>query len=489
MSFPRLVIAGTHSGSGKTTLTLALASAFSRRGLAVQPFKVGPDYIDPTLHEAATGRFSRNLDAWLLPEATLTALFARHAYNGPDGLNLVEGVMGMFDGAADGPEGSTAHIACLLDAPVLLVINADGLSLSAAALASGYASFTPPLPNGRRLRPRVAGAVFNRVSGERHYTLLRNALAEHCGIRSYGYLAKNACPPLPARRLGLVPAEEHNDLDAFFAALATTAEATLDLDGLYALAANAGRLPAVPDAAPSSSSPLLSAVASGSAASRVRIAVARDAAFCFYYQDNLELLESFGAELVPFSPLHDAALPPDIHGLYAGGGFPDLHAQALEANTALRAQILERLNNGLPALAESGGTLYLCASLRPLPQKDAAAAHRMVGFFSCNGIMEPRLQQPFGYLTAAMEADSALGPAGAAFRAHAFHYFRLESVADAEEPPCCRMEKPDGRAFTGGLCKHRTIALPVHLHFHAAPGLARSFVEACRAHAEQRAAL
>ena len=510
MNIPRLVIAGAHSGAGKTTFSLALMAALTRRGLVVRPYKVGPDYIDPAFHQAATGRPSRNLDPWLLSPEALLRLFRRQApafssappvpsvspatgtaLPAPEpeeaGIAIIEGVMGLFDGLGTGSLGSTAHLASLLKAPVVLLINGEGLSLSAAALVSGYAGFRPH-PHLEHLH--VAAVLINRVSGPAHYALLRQCIEESANIPCLGWLPKNAVPSLQSRHLGLIPANEVDHLADHLNALADAAEQYMDLAALLDLARSAQPLPHAPHNPPiapdpSSGSPLLSFAPQSA---RVRIGLARDEAFSFYYQDNLELLTELGADLVPFSPLRDRHLPGGLDGLYLGGGFPEVFARDLEANRDLRAEIAAELEAGLPAYAECGGMLYLCASLT-VPARDGSSGPQrfaMAGFFPEQAEMTSRLQ-PFGYVTLTLREDCLIGPAGTHLRAHEFHYSRLlaPDPPSAAAPAVFSAAKADGRTWNGGLSKKNVLGMFPHLHFHSCPAAAR-FVERCRQRRRER---
>lgn len=501
MNIPRLVIAGAHSGAGKTTFSLALMAALTRRGLAVRPYKVGPDYIDPAFHQAATGHPSRNLDPWLLPPKILIRLFCRQTSafspappakettlpapgSGDTDISVIEGVMGLFDGLGTGCLGSTAHLASLLKAPVVLLINGEGLSLSAAALVSGYAGFRPH-PHLADLR--VAGVLINRVSGPAHYALLRQCIEESTNIPCLGWLPKSAVPPLQSRHLGLIPANEVDGLTDHLDALANAAEQHLDLTALIELARSAPPLPCAPTVPNffADTLPLSSALQP----SRVRIGLARDEAFSFYYRDNLDLLEELGADLVPFSPLRDKRLPDDLDGVYLGGGFPEVFARDLEANRDLRAEIAAALESGLPAYAECGGMLYLCASLT-VPARDGSSDPQrfaMAGFFSEQAEMTTRLQ-PFGYVTLTLRNDCLIGPAGTHLRAHEFHYARLLTPDPplAASPVVFRAAKADGRSWDGGLSKNNVLAMFPHLHFYSCPEAAARFVECCRQRRRER---
>lgn len=452
MRKPRLVIAGANSGVGKTSLASGLMSALCRRGLAVQPFKVGPDYIDPAFHSFVTGRKSRNLDAWMLGERTIRELFVKNAAGPAEGLSIIEGVMGLFDGHVESGEGSSAHVAQILEAPVILVINGASISRSAAALVHGYNTFLPGF--------KLAGVIINMLSGAAHYELLRRFVEEEAQVPCFGYLVKNPELSLESRHLGLVPSLEVTDLKLRLERLAEAVEDTVDLDGLLALAASA---PALAAARPESES-----AADGP---ELRLGLALDAAFNFYYEDGLDLLRSLGAELVPFSPVSDKSLPPNLDGLYIGGGFPEMFAEELAANLSLREEIKNRLENGLPAYAECGGLMYLCRELVGFDGR----AHKMVGFFPQRAAMTKRLQN-FGYVEVNFAEDNVLGPAGSKVRAHEFHHSRLEG----DEPEyMLKMIKNKKRSWAGGLAKKNVLAAYPHLHFQANPDLPRHFIALC----------
>ncbi|SBV98830.1 Cobyrinic acid A,C-diamide synthase [uncultured delta proteobacterium] len=447
---PRLVIAGTHSGAGKTSVVTAALAALRARGVPLRPFKVGPDYIDPAFHAHVTGTPSRNLDSWLLDAPVLRGLFARAA-NG--GLSLIEGVMGLFDGKGSGHEGSTAHVAEILDAPVVLVISAQGLSRSAAAMVAGYASFHP--------RVRVGGVIVNRVKSARQYGLIRDSVEKACAVPCLGYLPENPDFALQSRHLGLVPSQEVAELDAVVAHLALAAGETIDLDGLMALADGAPPLPAGELPRVEGSFP-------------VRIGVARDSAFSFYYQDNFDLLQTLGAELVFFSPMRDRSLPDALHGLYLGGGFPEVFAQALAANGPMRSAIREAVSGGLPVYAECGGMAYLCVSLADA----AGTVFPMAGVFPHRAVMTGKLQR-FGYAEAEFCRETVLGPAGTRVRTHEFHYSRIEPEDGTEG--CYRMRKDGVTPWRGGLASGNVLAAYPHIHFYSNPSLPRNFLARCGA--------
>ncbi|HZK13777.1 MAG TPA: cobyrinate a,c-diamide synthase, partial [Desulfobaccales bacterium] len=359
-----LVIAGTQSGVGKTTVTLGLLYALARRGLKVQPFKVGPDFIDPGHHTRAAGRVCRNLDGWMLSREANLTLFRRQA-RGAD-VAVVEGVMGLFDGYDGASEaGSTAQMAKWLGLPVLLVVDARAMARSAAALVHGFASFDPAL--------NLAGVVFNRIGSAAHLEYLNQALSCLKGVRSFGGLPRDQELAIPERHLGLATAEDHPLDEAYLGRLADRLETHLDLEGLLA-------------ALPKLTLPEEPAPAAMPAS--VRLGVARDRAFCFYYPENLELLEKFGAELVPFSPLTDRELPAGLDGVYLGGGYPELYAERLAANEALKQALKQNAAGGLPIYAECGGLMYLAREILDLEGR----AHPMAGVFPFTVRMLPRLK-------------------------------------------------------------------------------------------------
>lgn len=436
MQRPRLVIAGTHSGVGKTTVTLALMAALKARGLVVQPFKAGPDFIDPGHHQLATGRPSRNLDGWMLDEVVNRSIFSRASADAD--LSIIEGMMGLFDGSSPTHEqGSTAELAKQLQAPVLLVIDGSAMARSAAAMASGYATFDPNL--------HVRGVLFNRVRSEGHYRLLREAVEAQTGLAVLGYLRPDASITIPDRHLGLRTAIEARQSD-LYDRLAQSAAKTIDLDRVEALARSAGGTFAV------------DAPAVAGAYDMVRIGLAYDAAFCFYYQDNLELLKAGGAEIVKFSPLHDARLP-DVDLLYFGGGYPELYGAALEGNVSMRAAVKEYSDSSGAIYAECGGLMYLTQGIR-----DGDCGRReMVGVFPAEAVMR-QSGMTLGYRMVKTVRDCLLGPAGTSLRGHEFHYSLLEPKGDLDY--ACMLEdaagKPVGR---DGLMKGNTLALYSHQHF------------------------
>ena len=444
-----LVVAGTGSGVGKTTVTLGLLEAYRRRGLAVQAFKVGPDFIDPGLHEVVTGRPSYNLDGWMCGRAHVLATVARHAADAD--LAIVEGVMGCFDGAgATGDDGSTAQVAKWLGAPVVLVIDAWGQSRSAAATVTGFERFDPDL--------HVAGVIANRVGGDVHARLVAEAIRAHGKAVPIGAVPRDEALSLPERHLGLVTAPEGVLTAEFRARLAEAIERHLDLDALLALA-RPPNPPREQEGSAGQASP-------GGAARRVRLAVARDVAFQFYYRENLALLEAAGADITYWSPMTDA--PPDADGFYFGGGYPELHARGLADNGVALKIVRERAEQGCPIYAECGGLMYLADAL----EDQDGVAHPMVGVLPATVRMRPR-RLTLGYREVRFTGDSPLGAAGTRARGHEFHSSTLDPV-----PERVRRVWALGDRAEGYLIHHALISY-VHLHFGSNPELPRAFVAAC----------
>jgi cobyrinic acid a,c-diamide synthase len=454
--FPRLLIAGTHSGVGKTSVVTAILGALRRRGLAVRGFKVGPDFIDPMYHREVTGAPSYNLDGWLMGHDGVRRAFIREAPS--DGISIIEGVMGLFDGRSTGPEGGSAEVAALLQAPILLVLDVGGMSRSAAALVQGYAQFDPTL--------RVVGVVLNRVGGERHYQLVKTAIEAHTAVPVWGYLPWDDGLVLPERHLGLVPVGEDTAFQRVCRALAVSAERSIDLSAIVTAAHAAPALAVEPEASPV-------------AASRARIGVARDAAFNFYYEANFRWLRRYGAELVGCSPLTDADLLADLDGLYFGGGFPEVFAKALAENQAFIAALRGAHQAGMPIYAECGGLMYLVEAI----QDSAGVRHPMVGLLPGICRLTDRLQN-FGYKEIQSLRDSVLGPQGWRSRGHEFHYSRWEG-----RPPgnsLYRTRSSHGDAQEEGYSAANLTASYVHLHFDACPQVARSLVDKAAEYRRQR---
>ncbi len=453
MPIPALIIAGTHSGSGKTTVALAVMAGLARRGLRVQGFKVGPDFIDPGHHAAITGRPGRNLDTWLLDPDELADSYRRGAI-GAD-VAVIEGAMGLFDGrGALDESGSTADLARALGVPVVLVVDARGMARSIAAMVRGYAGFDP--------RVRVAGVIAGRVGGRRHHDVyLAPALRQSCpDVEPLGFLPRSDALAIPSRHLGLRTADESPTGPAFADALADAAGATLDLDRLLALA----RIPDLPG-------PRDLPIAGP--ARTVRVALARDPAFCFTYEDNLDRIREAGGEVVGFSPMEDRALPAGAEVLYLGGGYPELHAGKLAANDAIRSEIRRFHAEGGTILAECGGLMACCREL----VDGAGRAWPMWDLIPARVAMRPRFAA-LGYVTMIADRPTPLGPAGTAVRGHEFHYSDLEPLAPLDY--ATRLHRPDRAPKPDGIRVGGLLAGYAHLHFGSNPDAARHLLGPAR---------
>ncbi|MFJ3230513.1 cobyrinate a,c-diamide synthase [Streptomyces sp. NPDC086787] len=456
-SVPRLVVAAPASGSGKTTVATGLMAAFAARGLAVSPHKVGPDYIDPGYHALATGRAGRNLDAYLCGPDLVGPLFA-HGAHGCD-IAVVEGVMGLYDGAAgEGELASTAHVAKLLRAPVVLVVDASSQSRSVAALVHGFASWDPQV--------RVGGVILNKVASDRHEELLRDAL-DSAGVPVLGVLRRARQVETPSRHLGLVPvAERRQAAVEAVEAMASQVAAGCDLDALAALARTAGELSCAAWNAAEAVGPAAHDHPTRPAGERAPVvAVAGGEAFTFSYAEHTELLTAAGAEVVTFDPLRDEDLPDGTRGLVIGGGFPEVYGAELSANEPLRKAVAELALGGAPVAAECAGLLYLCRELD---------GHPMCGVLDASARMGERLT--LGYRDAVAVSDSVLAAAGTRMRGHEFH--RTVAEPGAGPTPAWGVRTPARRIE--GFVQQGVHASYLHTHWASTPGVARRFVERCR---------
>ena len=555
-NIPRVVIAGTQSGSGKTTLVTGLLAALKARGLRVQSYKVGPDYIDPGFHRLASGRPAHNLDTWLVGAEKLPALFAESA--GDADIAVIEGVMGLYDGGRKGVS-STAEIAKLLDAPVLLAIDCKSMGASAAAIALGFRAFDPDV--------NIAGVLLNRLGSATHEQMIRAAM-DAIGMPVYGAVHRDDGLHLSERHLGLTPTTEAAATETV-KKMGEAALAQVAVAKIVELAKSTGALKLQPPSPKSRRTALqrrcdrfcpsgwgggprsgggcgegtavrnaensrrrecqstffdenlavsshdLPSPPSQSRCARqlprrgslsecsLRIAVAQDAAFSFYYPTSLAVLERLGAELVPFSPLDDETLPDGIAGVLLGGGFPEMFAEKLAANTSMRASIRAAAEQGLPIYAECGGYMYLMTELVDFD----ARAHAMCRVFPGRAVMTKRLQM-VGYVTARMEEDTVLGAAGTELRGHEFHFSQEEA---AETPPTTAKDSPaesgvaaetadadppsrpfmftklrNGATYGAGQRYKNVLGSYLHIHFAGCPGAAERFVRACKVYREKR---
>ncbi len=458
MSPLSFLIAGTHSGCGKTTVTLGLLSALVRRGMQVQPFKIGPDFIDPGHHTRVTGRESQNLDGWMLDRVTNQEIFARSAQNAD--VVVVEGVMGLFDGFSGKDEaGSAAQMAKWLGLPVLLVIDARSMARSAAAVVKGFSEFDPDL--------ELAGVVFNRVGSGKHRQILTEAVQDLNGPPVVGFLPRDDSLHIPSRHLGLVTDEDFST-GAMTSSLSAWIESNIDLDKVL------NQVQGARSRIQSAAQPV--GPNRPQDRGQVRIGVARDRAFCFYYPENLRLLEAAGAELVFFSPLSEKRLPENLHGLYLGGGYPELHARTLSENRKLIRDLRRFVQAGGPVYAECGGFMVLMKSIQDLEGR----VYPMADIFPFRSRMQDRLKA-LGYRVVQTRADSLLGPRGTRIRGHEFHYSSIVNVSEDEVPTLYRLEDRSGglERMEGYRC-HNVIGSYIHIHFGSNPDAAEHLVRFCR---------
>lgn len=455
MSVPRIVIAGATSGVGKTTIAVAVMHALKSRGLKVQPFKVGPDFIDPSYHTFVTGRQSRNLDPWLMGESGVVESF-QNACNGAD-VAVIEGVMGLFDGMSGKDDfASTAHVARLLGAPVILVVDAAKAARSVAAVALGFLRFD------RRLK--IAGIIVNNVAGDRHAGYVSDALADKVRAPVLGIVRRNQKVSMEERHLGLVPAQElAQKKRKEIVGAAKYVQDQIDIDGLVGLCRNSR----LPEPAPQKQAP-----------KRARIAVALDESFNFYYADNLDALKAKGAELVFFSPVSDSRLPANIDGIILGGGFPEVLADRLEKNRAMIRSIAKAAGKGMPVYGECGGLMYLTRSISGY--KGERRARKMVGLIDADTEMTARLTLNY---TEAQCDGPVFGKTR--LRGHEFHYSAIENIA-GDSRFAYRLTKGKGIANgRDGFCVGDA-GLAAYMHLHFASGrLAERLVGSCAGYARR----
>ncbi|MGI6003437.1 MAG: cobyrinate a,c-diamide synthase [Lachnospiraceae bacterium] len=447
----RIMIAGTASGCGKTTITCAVLQAFAGRGLKVMSYKCGPDYIDPMFHTRIIGVPSRNLDGFFMDRDTIRTLLVRNS-RGAD-ISVMEGVMGFYDGLGMTDEGSSYALARDTGTPVVLVVNCRGMSRSIEAVISGFAGF--------KKDAGIAGVIFNQLP-EKLYPAMQ-AYCERIGLRPLGFFPAVAQAQIGSRHLGLITAGEISDLKDKMQLLAQTATQYLDLDGIMEIAETAADWEPAPDAGQT-----LSAGGPTGRSGRLRLACAQDAAFCFYYEDNLDLLRALGCEIVPFSPIADAHLPAGIDGLYLGGGYPELYAAQLEQNRSMRDEVRQAAKGGMPVYAECGGFLYLHRTL----QTPDGGLFEMAGALDGSCRFAGKLQH-FGYVTLTAACDTVLCRRGEKIRAHEFHRYRSDLACNA-------FDTEKGQAhWMSGVSQGNLLGGFPHIHFYANKEFAYHFVQSC----------
>ena len=445
-----LVVAGEKSGCGKTTVSLGLMKAFSLRGFKVQGFKAGPDYIDPSYYKLATGREGRNLDLWMLDEDTVLELFDRNS-SGVD-ISIVEGAMGLFDGAYPDDKGSSAHVAKVLKAPVILVVDAGGSSTSIAATILGFKLFDSGL--------RIEGVILNKVGGESHLNHLRKAIEERTGIKVLGGIPRVEDIALGERHLGLIPAVEGDRLSEKIERVSTLLEKHLDLGYILKIANSSPDIPVYEKR-----------VFIGEKREKVvRVGVAIDRAFSFYYEDNLDILRFYGCEVVFFSPTEDERLPRGLDAIFIGGGFPEVYADTLEHNRGLREEIKAFSISGKPVYAECGGLMYLGKEIETVEGKRFA----MVGAIPVKTVMRGRIKA-LGYREVVVEKDVSFFKAGDRFRGHEFHYSEL--IHEREPNFAFKVIGSTGKTAKEGIFFKNTLASYTHIHLASNPNSAKKIPE------------
>ncbi|MBR3401176.1 MAG: cobyrinate a,c-diamide synthase [Parasporobacterium sp.] len=442
------MIAGTNSGCGKTTITCSILQALINRGLKAGAFKCGPDYIDPMFHSRIIGAKASNLDSFFFSENTLNYLLAENSA-GCD-INIIEGVMGYYDGMGiDTTRASSCEIAGMTRSPVILAVNAKGASLSILAQISGFLHFSI---GDKETSSGICGVILNQCTSAT-YAVLETAIRRYFNGQAepLGYLPVLKECSLESRHLGLVTAGEIKDLREKMQILAQQAERTIELDRILQIAGDADSVHC-------------EAISLPQFEQKIRVAVARDRAFCFYYEDSLDLLRKMGAELVPFSPLSDEALPSDVDGLYLGGGYPELYSGELASNHSMRQSVYKALVNGIPCIAECGGYMYLTEKIGSDP---------MVGYIRGNSFDTGKLSR-FGYVTLTAEKDNLLCRKGQTIPAHEFHHWDSEDPGNA-----FTAAKSSGRSWSCVHASGRLYAGYPHFHFYANPAFGENFYRTC----------
>ncbi|MGE0902470.1 MULTISPECIES: cobyrinate a,c-diamide synthase [Dehalococcoides] len=454
MNFPRIVIAGISSSSGKTTISSGITAALTKRGHKVAAYKCGPDYIDPGYLTLAANNPCHNLDSWMLGKDAMTEVFF-HGLKDRE-IALVEGVMGLYDGySGERPGGSTAEIARLLSAPVILLLNISHMAESAAAIVLGYKNLDP--------RINIAGVILNQAGSLRHYEICRKAIEKYTSTPVVGYLLRNKELAIPERHLGLKTTSEGGELASFIQNLAAHIESTIDIDRILEIARNAPPLPEKPCPYLFPETPTRPVT---------RIAIARDEAFSFYYQANLDMLSYWGAELCYFSPVHDTCLPENIGGIYIGGGFPEIMASELSANQAMKDALTKAAEGGMPIYAECGGLMYLSEAIEDFDNNK----YLMLGLLPGVSVMQKKLHR-LGYTRAAVQNDNILSGKGTELRGHIFHWSKLPSPQT--KPAYTLLEPAEYAGQNEGFIigsSTNVLASYLHLHFGTNPDLAKNFI-------------
>lgn len=455
MEMPRIVLSAGGSDSGKTIVTAALLRILGAKGYRVQPFKIGPDYIDPMYHRLASGRPCRNLDSWIMDEMTVVSSFASGSI-GSD-LAVIEGVRGLYEGESPvGDEGSTAHVAKILKSPVVIVLNCHSLTRSAAAQLIGLRAMDNQV--------QIAGVILNKVSDARHEEKLRRAISHYAGIPILGSLSRSPRLEIKKRHLGLMTSHEFPEALEVIKSAAEQLEEGLDLERILEIAKQAPPIDHMPEARPLEGE-------------RVRIGVFIDGPFSFYYHENLSALREMGAEIAVVDSLSDRGLGDDLSGVLIGGGYPEIFSKELEANYQMRRSLKQRIMDGLPAIGECGGLMYLCRSIERNGEK-----RQMVGVFDGDVVMHEK-PKALSYVALEASRSSVIADQGAALRGHEFHYSSIEGLSSELS---FRVLRGKGiRDFMDGAVCHNAIGMYTHLHYLACPGVPAKFLKECRAYSRR----
>ncbi len=452
MKIPRIIIAGTQSGVGKTTVSIGLMGALKDAGYKVQPFKVGPDYIDPSYHSIITGRLSENLDSWMTPQDQIIEVFNRSAIDAD--FAVIEGVMGLYDGVSGIDEtGSTAHIAKILNCPVILVIDAHNMVRASAAITLGFQKYDEKV--------NLKGVILNNVAGRTHALWCKDAIESATGIPVVGWLPVNKEITLPERHLGLIPTAEKQTFDSFFQKIKGFIKTNINLDNVMAIAKSTGETPKIQHPIyPKNNQP-----------QKVAIGIAFDEAFNFYYPSNLSLLEAYGAEIKWFSPIHDKSLPEGLNGLYLGGGFPEIYAKQLEVNDALRNDIRKAAESGMPIFAECAGLMYLTDSIQDFNGNNFC----MAGVLHGKTVMTKKTLVIYSLAKAAI--DNLLCPKGTLLKGHEFHNSIITGIPDGAKF-AFDMEMGVGiKNKKDGWMQNKVLASYMHVHFAQKPIIVKTLLE------------
>jgi cobyrinic acid a,c-diamide synthase len=461
-----LIIAGTHSGVGKTTISLGIMAALKKRGFRVQPFKVGPDFIDPGYHFLATGNKSRNLDSWMLSREYLFSTFCRNMED--KDIGLIEGVMGLFDGyEGKTEEGSTAQVAKWLNLPVILIVDVRSMARSAGALVYGFENYDQRL--------NIAGIIFNRVGSKTHFQWLKEGVEKRCKAEILGFIPKDEEIKIPERHLGLITATENPLSQDFLHILIRLVESHINLDRILHIV-GFSREKENNFKEDLNSNSYLDGVTTGQSSSiSPKIGVAYDEAFCFYYEDNFDILKNLGAELVFFSPLKDAKLPKNIEGIYLGGGYPEIFAEKLAANKSLKREIRGFAERGGIVYAECGGFMYLTEGIIEFEGKK----HEMVGIFPTHAKMLKKLSA-LGYFIVEVTEDNILARRGDSIRGHQFRYSEIEKMPLKIKRTYLVRKREEGKPEEEGYLYKNVLGSYIHLHFGSNLDFARRLVENCK---------